>query len=47
MAGFDASGLYKMLTYFGTNLENSKLNIFLESKEENSSKAVVPFFTKT
>jgi hypothetical protein len=47
MADFDASGLYEMLTYFGTNLENSKLNVFLESNEQNSAKAVAPFFIKT
>jgi hypothetical protein len=47
MAGFDTSGLYEMVTYFETNSENSKLNIFLESGEENSAEEVAPFFMNT
>jgi len=47
MAGFDTYGLYEMLTYFETNPENSKVNIFLQISEENSAEVVVPFFMKT
>ena len=47
MAAFDTSCLYEMVTYFETHSENSKLNIFLESSEEKSAEAVVPFFMDT
>jgi hypothetical protein len=47
MTGLDTSGLYEMVTYFETNPENSKVNIFLQSSEENSAETAAPFFMKT
>jgi hypothetical protein len=47
MVSFDTSGLYEMATYFEINSENYKLNIFLQTSEENSAEAVAPFFMKT
>jgi hypothetical protein len=42
MAGPDTSVLYEIFICFETNSENGKLNIFLESSEENSAEAVAP-----